>query len=189
MPEGSASPQNVLNTEASAQIAAQLRRDSDARRTTEGMGDEEDLPAPSNFTSWAFTFKEETDGGRGGPEKKPSGTFGLRAQHWLDCCSWAENHNLHLLDVALPTVPSTLKPFLTLSADNKWIEAPDGCGAVSLEGGSLKVRAGKDGAIQDLGKQSAVYGVYWVDAKSTFAVSQLPKKIPKTVIAGEPAPK
>jgi hypothetical protein len=190
MPEGTFTSQEVIEREASAQIAAYLKEiNKDRVQKPENIDEMPYLDMPDNSEGWAYSFQQKT----GKPDisdKKPT-SFGLWAQNWLpDCCSQSpEIAMLSELQIQLLTVPSTLKPFLALSADNKWIEAPNGCGAVSLEGGALKVRAGKDGAVQDLGKQSAVYGVYWLDEKSTFAVSQLPKKIPKTALAEEPSPK
>jgi hypothetical protein len=174
MPDGAAFPLDALKTEAMAEITAKIAKDDEARRAEVGE-DAEKLPIPEQFTQWSFALGEE-------------GQPGLFANHLLSCCTWVENHNLHELDVQLSKVPSVLQSHLTLSADNKWIEAPNGCGAVSIEGNTVKVRAGKDGATQDLGQAGQVVGVYWVDEKNAFSAKSLPTPIAKVTKDNPGAP-
>jgi hypothetical protein len=143
----------------------------DARRKGEGASEDELLPRPENLKHVALSLG---DG---------QGTAGLRLLHLLECCSWAENHGKLALDVPLPKVPGPLQSHLKFSSDGAWIEAPDGCGAVSFRAHKLQVRAGKDGAPQPLTlpgvpADAGPLGFYWIPPTDAFTVAQLPKPIP-----------
>lgn len=157
--------------EVQADLEAQLKKEDERRRGE--LGDDETLPRPTELRNIAFSMRGD------------EGKQGVRLLHRLECCSWAENHGYLELDVPLSKVPSALQAHVALSADAKWIESPDGCGAVAIEGGKLKVRPGKEGAAQEIalpGVSGAIslMGVYWLPADDPFAVSQLPTPIPET---------
>ena len=143
----------------------------DTRRKAESP-EEEPLPRPESLKNFGLALSDDR------------GTLGLRLLHNLECCSWAENHGLLALDVPLPKAPSALQASLRLSSDGAWVEAPDGCGAVSVQEGKLKVKVGKEGAAQEVavpGASGAVraLGVYWIPPADAFKVAQLPKPIPE----------
>jgi hypothetical protein len=169
IPGGQASELSFFD-EVKPNLEARLVQEDSRRKADGSASEDETLPRPENLKNFGLGLGDE------------QGTLGLRLLHNLDCCSWAENHNKLALDVPLPKVPGPLQAHLAISSDGAWVEAPDGCGAVSFREHKLQVRAGKDGASQavalpGVSSDASPLGFYWIPPADPFKVAQLPKPI------------
>lgn len=108
--------------------------------------------------------------------------LGLYAYTRVQCCSWAENHNL--LDLSIPVaMPDALAQLTgrTAPGPERLLLAQDGCGAVGLKSGMVLTRKGREGsaAVQQLQGPAPVslLGVYWIDAKDPIDIAKLPNPL------------
>jgi hypothetical protein len=105
--------------------------------------------------------------------------LGLYGYTRIDCCSWAENHNL--LDLTIPVampealVAETGRP---APGPDRLLVAPNGCGAVGVKDGVVLTRSGESGAVatHTLAGPAPVglIGVYWIAGSDPVDVRKLP---------------
>ncbi len=121
-------------------------------------------------------------------ESLSAATFRLREgklwfEAFLDCCTWAENHNL--LDLGFPvSTPAPMQPGVPVKG---WYQAPKSCGpaAITLRDRNLQVRWQKrthEVAALPAGK---VVGVSWVSAKAPRLYQRKPDETRRKALVAE----
>ncbi len=159
----------LLGADLRAPVKAALKAADTSRRSEVG-DDVEALPAP--------------DLGHAALRFDPAARGGVTLFSVLECCSWAENHNLYPLDVPLPRFPKALAAYDGL--DNGGAHrSPTGCGTVDVAGGKLKVTPAmaatsktRAPVVVALGEAvQAIVGVHWIPAADAFDVTQLPAPV------------
>ena len=117
--------------------------------------------------------------GEGEEADRKSWAIGLHAHTRVECCSWAENHGY--MDISIPVpIPGRLAQLASAPTPGpeRLVSAPNGCGAVGLNGGLVLIRAGSEGAAsthQPTGAAPvAILGVTWLDPNDPLDVTKLP---------------
>lgn len=155
-----ANPLDVLAASAIAEVEATLKV-VNAKRG----GDDEAIPTPSakDLANSAIGFGSGAKGHQ------------VHLRHLVDCCTWAENHNMFDLDVPLSTVPAAWAKYFTLR--DGMVSAPNRCGSVQVKDGKLLVQARQGPkvpvSLDGIAKVDRLLGVTWISTDHPFDTGDL----------------